>query len=228
MNKDSFIQQLVSASWLRLVLVLLPVMMAILPATAWAAIGDELDEVIVDGMNYKVLRNAADWEVFRNMVMASANEDDVNVIMGADFTITTMAGDEKHHFRGIFNGNGHTLTIEIDDPNREKLAAPFHYATEATFQDLHIRGNIHGGKHSGGIVGRCGKDDRNCHITFERVWCSVNVNTYDTAENIANFCGGFIGHARQNIIKITDSRFDGSLHNGHEMEGDGNKAGAFF
>ena len=91
MNKDSFIQQLVRASWLRLVLVLLPVMMAILPATAWAAIGDELDEVIVDGMNYKVLRNTADWEVFRNMVMASANEDDVNVIMGADFTITTMA-----------------------------------------------------------------------------------------------------------------------------------------
>ena len=103
MNKDSFIQQLVRASWLRLMLVLLPVMMAILPATAWAAIGDELDEVIVDGMNYKVLRNAADWEVFRNMVMASANEDDVNVIMGADFTITTMAGDEKHHFRGILN-----------------------------------------------------------------------------------------------------------------------------
>ena len=91
MNKDSFIQQLVRASWLRLMLVLLPVMMAILPATAWAAIGDELDEVIVDGMNYKVLRNTADWEVFRNMVMASANEDDVNVIMGADFTITTMA-----------------------------------------------------------------------------------------------------------------------------------------
>ncbi len=228
MNKDSFIQQLVRASWLRLMLVLLPVMMAILPATAWAAIGDELDEVIVDGMNYKVLRNAADWEVFRNMVMASANEDDVNVIMGADFTITTMAGDENHHFRGIFNGNGHTLTVEIDDPNREKLAAPFHYATEATFQDLHIKGNVHGGKHSGGIVGRCGKDDRNCHITFERVWCSVNVNTYDYGDDLGNFCGGFIGHAKQNIILMKDCRYDGTLQNGHVMEGDGNKAGAFF
>jgi hypothetical protein len=48
MNKDSFIQQLVRASWLRLMLVLLPVMMAILPTTAWAVVGDELDEVIVD------------------------------------------------------------------------------------------------------------------------------------------------------------------------------------
>ena len=184
-----------------------------MPIQVWAADDPNDDIVILDGVNYHVLRNLDDWERFRQLVIGAEGKSDVNVIMDADLSITNPIGSIISPFRGVFNGNGHTLNVEIDDPNNGFYTSPFSCASDATFRDLHVTGNVSGGKHSSGLVGFCGKDASNCSVTFERVWVSVTVTVRDGSGYTSEYVGGFTGHTRSNNIYLTDCRFDGKLIN---------------
>ena len=180
-------------------------------AAAWAADPND-DTVVVDGVTYHVLRNADDWERFRQLIYEANGESDVNAIMDADFSVNQPAStDYRAQYRGVFNGNGHTLNVNINDPNNVYYMAPFIFAHNATFKDLHVTGSVSGGKHSSGLVGMCGKTAENCKVTFERVWVSVTVTTNDRPNDTGEFVGGFVGHLRKNSIELTDCLFDGKL-----------------
>lgn len=143
MNTYDFMQQMsvLSASVRRckgsvrrpLSAMLLLFLMAMMPTLAWAADPND-DTVIIDGITYHVLRNADDWARFGELIADARGETEVNAIMDADFTVTTMVGlTEKEPFRGIFDGNGHTLDVNIYDvKDGNYFAAPFHYVNEAT------------------------------------------------------------------------------------------------
>ena len=148
---------------------------------------------------YLVLRNAADWEVFRKKVKEHSGF--VDVIMAADFTVTTMVGmSEDEAYYGEFKGNGHTLTVNIDNGN-EEYTAPFRYVGNCDISNLHVKGTVKGGLYSSGLCGsvECGY--------IHNVWVSTDVTT--TSINVA----GFVGYTHDSTpVSIENCLFDGTLN----------------
>ena len=174
---------------------------------------------VYEGRSYLILRNAADWETFRQKVKDAKGNSSVEAIMAADFTVTTMVGEsEGEAFYGTFNGNGHTLTVNIDNGNNA-YAAPFSHVGWGAITNLHVAGSVKGGIHSSGLVGSV---VNNSDLLIGGVWVSADITTTST------HLGGFIGHGgtpSEMPVIISGCRFDGSLN---APSGTGLHGGAFI
>ena len=154
----------------------------------------------IDNKDYYLLRDSDDWAVFVEAVKTAQGKTDVNAIMVSNFTITKNCGDEGFPFRGTFDGNGHTLNVNITGTGYYE--APFKYAKGCTFKNLRVTGKVRGDNHASGLVGCI---DGNPNVTMERVRVSADI--VSTADHV----GGFVGHAMDVIINVSDCVFDGSL-----------------
>ena len=104
-------------------------------------------------------------------------------------------------FTGTFDGDGYTLTLNINGTGQK---APFMKIGAATIKNLRVAGNITAtGNHSSGLVGQC-TSGTTCYIQN----CMVSA----TLTNTANL-GGFIGHGSTATINMTDCVFNGTLNN---------------
>jgi len=99
------------------------------------------------------ISNANGWNAF---CLALQDNDTYNrftdktVKLGADITITSMAGSSDHEFCGTFDGDHHTLTVQYgtaDAPiEQQQFVAPFVETarnTSPVFRNLTIDGNIY-------------------------------------------------------------------------------------
>ncbi|MBE6264837.1 MAG: hypothetical protein E7104_12965 [Prevotella sp.] len=127
--------------------------------------------------------------------------------LAGDITVTTMAGNYDHSFKGTFDGKGHTLTFNYtaDMPN----SAPFCITNGATIRSLHVTGLIQAGNYAycGGLVGSA-----NGSLTIEN--CRVSTQISSTISGTA-FNGGFVGllSSQYNQCHITGCVFDGLICN---------------
>ena len=191
----------------RLVTILLVALFSC-PANTWAD-----DETIsIDGKTFYVLRSKDDWNSFCQKVKDATGNSDVNAVMGANISVTDCVGaDQSYPFRGIFDGNGYKLTVEITGSNY--YIAPFRCVANATIRDLHVDGTIEGNKfkkddgdvenlHTSGLIGLITDAST---VNIERVWVSTKVNSS------SNVMGGFVGHTNNGTVNMKDCLFDGSL-----------------
>ena len=159
-----------------------------------------------------VIASNGDWAEFAYLVSIGSNNFSGKFIrLDADISVTTMAGaytsdTEQHPFSGTFDGNGHTLTINVSKQSR--FAAPFKCVSGATIKNLHVAGTIDGagntdGKLLGGIVGvSYGQTSLvNCRS-------SVTLNT-DFGED-ANL-HGLVAGTKGGSLTIEGCVFDGSM-----------------
>ena len=103
-----------------------------MPQGAWAANG--LETVMIEGKTFYVLRNNDDWTQFSTIIQKAEGKEDMNAIMDGDFTISSMIGQNSDSpFSGIFDGNGHTLNVDIKEGD-SNYAAPFSQVKNATFK----------------------------------------------------------------------------------------------
>ncbi len=131
------------------------------------------------------------------------------VMLAGNITVTTMAGSTGHPFKGMFDGNGHTLTFNYtaDMPN----CAPFHITNGATIRNLHATGLIEGGiwHNMGGLVGSASGN-----LTIEN--CRVSTQISSTINGEAGH-GGIVGYVQYtNYLvdcNITGCVFDGLIYN---------------
>ena len=184
--------------WATAVLLLI---VCLLPQRAWGAnSNDEDDTVLIDGVTYHVLRNSDDWTRFIEMVRKAKGKEDVNAIMDDDITISTSVGSyEGSPYRGIFNGNGYTLNLELLN-DQTAYMAPFLKAKDYTIKNLRVTGYATGGIHTSGLVGSSGGTN---HIN--NCWVSVTVNTSST------HAGGLVGHGGKGTHYIDNCLFDGTM-----------------
>ena len=152
-----------SRQMIYLTIVMLLALLALVPSKASAA--DNNDEtVVIDGVSYHVLRSSADWTRLGQLVTEADGKSDVNAILDEDFTVTEPLPTNAP-FRGIFDGNGHTLYLNIDR-GTNNAGAPFLTAAGSTFRNLHVAGNVNGATHSSGLVSRVANTP---NIYFESV-----------------------------------------------------------
>ena len=90
------------------------------------------------------------WEKFCELVNGGSNL--LNAKMTADVTdsVATMAGISALQYQGTFDGQGHTLTVNLSG---DQYVAPFTYTNHATIKNLKVTGTIAAtGKYAAGIV----------------------------------------------------------------------------
>lgn len=158
------------------------------------------------------IANITDWDYFAKAVNAGHTYSGETVTMTAnvgttDNPVTTMAGISGNTFQGTFDGNCKTLSVNIS--TADEFAAPFHYVTGATIQDLKVTGSViptngTSSRHAGGLVGSVVSTG----VTINN--CLVNVNVGNSS-NKTDYCGGLIGHGHSTNITITGSAYTGTL-----------------
>ena len=179
-----------------------------------------------DKDNCLVLRDSTDWELFMNLVKEANGTKDVNAIMAADITTRYSIGSlDDIPYCGTFNGNGHTLTVNINGGSVSGMA-PFSHVKEAAFKNLRVCGIVSGGIHSAGLIGFVESSSSatvdNCHI-------STQVTAQGNANN-APHAGGIIGHGGSGTVAIRKCLFDGTVIADNVTEKDINDSyiGAFL
>lgn len=154
-----------------------------------------------------IISDVEGWNQLSQEVAAGRSFSGQYFRMGADFgPVTATVGTEITPFAGIFNGNGHTLTVSLTE-NDIRYYAPFHYIDGATFQSLRVAGSIHSNKaNAGGIVGYIAGET----VLIEDCVSSVTITSAVTSGNGEN--GGLAGFKEAGCaITFLRCVFDGQL-----------------
>ena len=149
-----------------------------------------------------VITNTSEWNSFASAVNDGTESYAGKLVkLGADIDVSTMVGTADHPFRGIFDGNGHTLNVCIDNATAD-YAAPFRYIRGATIRNLKVTGSVSGGPYCAGIVGAAlGGTNLICDC-----WMTVAV------KSLGNNIGGILGHGTTSVVTISRCYLTGILN----------------
>lgn len=113
-------------------------------------------------------------------------------------------------FKGIFDGNNHTISgLTINRPSTENVGF-FGYIDAATIKNLTVKGNVEGGTHVGGICGAAGTATfSNCHF-IQKGYFGVKANVKDA--------GGIIGYLSAKLI-MSNCSFNGDIQGSEGSNG---------
>ena len=167
--------------------------------------------------NY-LIGSVTDWKRFADIVKTTPNANakmTADVDLGDDQTmigsgsINAMDGAGNVVFKGTFDGQGHTLTVNYN--NSETFVAPFRFIFGATIKNIHVKGSVTGsGKWLGGIVASV--VGRNIYSYLEKCYSSVSVTSTNSPSDDTEHIGGIVSqHAWESKLSLTDCIFDGTL-----------------
>ncbi|MDY6096486.1 MAG: hypothetical protein SPI98_00505, partial [Oscillospiraceae bacterium] len=148
---------------------------SLLPTAAWAA-----------GTPQKITTTTE----FADMEQAG------NYILMADITIEAPYGSQTKKFTGTFDGNGHTITLNIGTdaaPASATYQAAFAYCNNATISNLTVAGNMYVSMaYAAGIAAKADNS------TFQN--CGANVTIVSKGSNLKQL-GGIVGEVNNCQIK---------------------------
>ena len=156
------------------------------------------------------IANEDDWNLFATKVANDLDASAYYKLTGDIKNVTTTVGSVEHPFRGYFDGNGKTLTLNINS-TMEK-AAPFSVVNSATISNLTIDGIITStNKFAGGLIGVAyGKsyitDCTNSVEIVSDIDMTINKKDGDATH------GGFVGRNMENsTIYFDNCIFNGTI-----------------
>lgn len=179
----------------------------------FATIGARADEGTLSGSGTDddpyLIGSDADWETFVSYINDKGGDYRYkNYKLTADIHVTSMVGknDDTNAFKGIFDGNGHTMTLNLTTDGSSNFFAPFRYVGGSTFKRLHIAGKITSNSYYvASLVGH----HRWSTLNIYNCWSSVDIVCTKKTDN--SFNAGFVGYSYDSKININNCRFDGSL-----------------
>ena len=153
-----------------------------------------------------VIESASEWETFANNVNNGTESYDGKLVkLNADISTSTMVGSmtanngQGNPFKGIFDGGGHTINVDITETS-DLGTAPFSYIYGATITNVKVTGTVKGTNYCAGLVGFAKGNNviNNCEM-------AANVTCTNT------HCGGILGHGLTSNTTITDCLVLGSV-----------------
>lgn len=169
----------------------------------WTGSGTESDPYVIT--------NTAGWDSLADMVAAGANADGVFFRLDKDINVSSVVGTDTVSFAGTFDGNGHTLTLDLNKTGDDDWGlAPFARIEDAEIRHLKTDGFVNGARHCSGLVGYA-------YGTNTIIDCEVSADI-----TAIDYCGGILGHSRDSSTRIEGCVFSGSI------SGNGAKAGAIW
>ncbi len=178
----------------------------------FATIGARADEGTLSGSGTAadpyLIGSDADWETFVSYINDKGGQYRYSYYkLTADIKVTSMAGknNDDNAFKGVFDGNGHTMTLDLTDDGNS-YCAPFRYVGKSTFKRLHIAGKITSiSYNAASLVGY----QRYGTLNIYNCWSSVDIMCTKKSSYSCN--AGFVGYIYESDININNCRFDGSL-----------------
>lgn len=152
---------------------------------------------------YYLIDSEQDWRNFASLIQTTPT---ANARMTADISVTTMVGSSDKPFSGIFNGDYHTLTVNISGSGEK--TAPFCYVKEengvtAVIRRLKVTGSIStADKFAGGIVGY---SEGQVNI----IGCGCSVTIHSTVNGDGSH-GGLVGYSSGSLY-IEGCTFTGKM-----------------
>lgn len=161
-----------------------------------------------NGSTYTI-NTAEGWNQFCNALQDTATYHRFSgktVKLGANISVTSMAGSSGHDFMGTFDGQGHTLTVNYN--TSEQYAAPFRNVENGcVIENLIVEGTITtSAMNAAGIVG-------NQYGTVIIRNCRSSV-TIQSSVNGDGTHGGFVGNkgsSNTSGLYIEGCVFDGKI-----------------
>lgn len=158
-----------------------------------------------------LISSTDDWNDFANSVNHGYTFSGKYVKLTNDISVSIPAGDrvsdsDNKPFSGTFLGDGHTITVTLDDDGIQGLAL-FRYINGATIKDLKVAGTIASNQnHTAGIAGFASGTNtiEDCLVT-----ATLNITS--------NYAGGIIGHGLNSNTTIRGCAFAGTI-NGVDVE----------
>ncbi len=158
------------------------------------------------------------WNHFANKVNNGNVYDGKHFRQMADISVTTMAGTSTYPFKGIYDGDGHTLTVAYN--TTDECTAPFRYIEGATIKNLHTAGTITtSNKFAGSIAGRA-----KCNNTI--INCRAGVAITSTRNGDGTH-GGIIGLMQGDNTNNTVTTIEGCVFEGKLLGDTTNSCGGF-
>ena len=156
---------------------------------------------------YKI-RNAANWNSLADNIKNGESTIDRYFRLENDIPVSMVLGDADHPFRGTFDGQGHSLTLNMSGTDG---VAPFGYINGATIKNLKTTGSIqNSGSYGSGLVSRVSGDTnliKNCVV-------AAGIGMGGPSG------GGIVGKVTGNATLILDGCvFGGSIYNNGTMFG---------
>ena len=167
------------------------------------------------GTDEYTIKTANGWNWFcyaLNSGLVADGFSGKTVKLAANVSSSEMAGTSGHPFKGTFDGQGNTLTFNLQAS--EGHSAPFHYTDGATISNLHVEGTITGGDNTslGGLVGYAVGN-----ITIENCHVSTQISTTHSG---AAWHGGVIAFWYDSNVActVTGCVYDGLIYNPNEAD----------
>ena len=175
-----------------------------------------------------LISSTDDWNNLAACVNRGLNADKCYRLTD-DISVSTMVGISGYPFCGTFDGNGQTLTVDLN--SSEVATAPFRSVKDGTIRNLVVAGNVSSSaNHAAGLVGGCSGTIviRNCNVA-----ATVSSDTYagglvghggdgntltidncvfcGTISGFSNFAGGLLGWCDNLTLKMSNCLFKGAF-----------------
>ena len=146
-----------------------------------------------------LIENDADWNYIAYYLNGGMSPDGFSgkhfKLMADNITTSQMMGSDSHPFKGIFDGDGQTLTIAFgsEDNYLDKSCAPFDCIENATIKNLTVNGSIYSSAQNNGGLVRAVKNEynyiRNC-VSNVSIFSNRNGDCGNGGfvGNVSNFC----------------------------------------
>ena len=151
-----------------------------------------------------VISSNDDWKAFAQSVNEGTSYEGKVVRLDADISVSKMAGTSDCPFRGTFDGNGHTIKLNLSGGG-EGLAL-FYIIDAATIQDLKVTGAIYSTNHrpaslTSFISGNC---------TIRNCWSNVDITSTRTSSWVD--CGALVARVSAGAtLNMQDCAFTGTI-----------------
>ena len=173
-----------------------------------------------DAEDYYLLGSEWAWIDFAALVQTTPT---ANAKMTADIDLgddqTTIGHPNEnpsYHFKGIFDGNGHTLTVHYVKQGEKDICSPFPNISEATIKNIHITGTIESSTACQPAVIGC---VRYGTTTIQNVWSSVELTSTKTSWCEASGLVGCVDGYKNGHLVMTDCMVSGNIISSGSYEG---------
>ena len=155
-----------------------------------------------DGDVYTI-HTATGWGVFCDLLDEGESFSGKTIRLGADISVTRMAGSSGKDFYGTFDGQGNTLTVNIT--GSRDYCGTFFYVKSATIRNLKLAGTISSAyKYAGSIIG--GSEGT---VSISNCQSSVTIRSSVSGDGTH---GGLVGRmGDSNTLSIEGCVFTGKL-----------------
>ena len=163
--------------------------------------------VTVTNRSSAVIESTEDWNAMAANIQNGGSYRGTDIYLNANINVSTPMGNSEHPFDGNFEGNGRTITADIN--GSEGCEALFRYIKGVKITNLKVAGNFVVGQHGAALVGNA-----SCTNYIDTIAVTANVSMHSNVATGNYHHGGVIGHATNSNTIMRGVVFSGTLSSG--------------